>query len=101
MVMRGVICFVVLFLLVGVVAASSDVAYIYRSFARVDENVLDVFSDLGLSVDEIDEGDLRGFDFSGYKMIFVGDERFRNEQLIPVFDKPTVIANYYRGGSLG
>ncbi len=103
MVVRGRICFfvVLVFLFVGVVSASSDVAYIYKNSANIDDNVLDVFSDIGLSVDEIDENDLRGFDFSGYKMIFVGDERFRNEGQIPIYDKPTVVANYYHGGEFG
>ncbi|MFH0712098.1 MAG: hypothetical protein V1889_03235 [archaeon] len=102
MVTRRVCFFVVLvFLLVGIVSASSDVAYIYKSSASVDENVLDVFSKLGLSVDKINEKNLYGLDFSDYKMIFVGDERFRNEGRIPIYDKPTVIANYYHGEEFG
>jgi len=96
----------VLVFLVEVVAVSAeaDVAYIYRRVTSIDNNVLDVFSDMGLSVDEINEGDLplpNGNDFSDYKFIFVGDERFRNEYLIPVENYPTIISNYFFGEEWG
>ena len=52
-------------------------------------------------METIDEATLWGVDFSDYKMIFVGDERFRNEHLIPVNDYPSIIANYYFGQEFG
>jgi len=98
--------FVLLFtiLFISVVAGSvlsSDVAYIYKNSRGVDNNVIDVFENMGLDVELIDEINLRSVDFSNYKFIFVGDERFRNEDEIPVGDYPSILANYYYGEDWG
>ncbi len=64
----------------SIVAASSEVGYIYRRSSNIDENMIHCFSELGLSVDLIDEKNLYKTDFSNYKFLFVGDERLRNEE---------------------
>ncbi len=83
------------------VSASGDVAYIYRRESRVDDNIVDVFNDMGLSVDLIDEKDLESVDFDNYQIIFVGDERFRHQEDIPIGEHPSIIANYYFGYEWG
>ena len=57
------------------VSASADVAYIFRKDFKIDQNVLDVFSELSLSFDMIDEKNLP-MDLSSYRLVFVGDEKF-------------------------
>ena len=84
----------------GASSSTADVAYIYRKESKIDDNVLDVFDDMGLSVDLIDEKYLPN-DFSDYKFIFVGDERFKNENRIPVNNYPSIITNYYYGNEWG
>ena len=74
------------------ILASGDIAYIYKNDRLVDDNVVDVFDDLGLSVDLIDEDDINGMDFSTYKFLFVGDERFRNEDQIPIDKYPSIVS---------
>ncbi len=88
-------------LMMGVVVASANVAYIYRNDNKIDDNVIDVFEEMGLDVDLIDEQDLRGVDFSGYRFLFLGDERFRNQNQIPVDEFPSIISNYYFGEEWG
>jgi hypothetical protein len=83
------------------ILASGDIAYIYKNDRLVDDNVVDVFDDLGLSVDLIDEDDINGMDFSTYKFLFVGDERFRNEDQIPIDKYPSIVSNYYFGEEWG
>ena len=97
---RFVFVFLMLVLFSITFASAADVAYIYRRSNQIDDNFLDVFSDLGLDVDLIDETNLPS-SFDNYKMIFVGDERFRKEGQIPVSEIPTVIANYYHGDEWG
>jgi len=87
-------------LFVSSFVAASDVAYIYRNSNNVDDNILNVFSDMGLSVDLIDENNLPS-DFSGYRFIFVGDERFRKDYKIPIGDYPSIVSNYYFGYEWG
>ena len=91
--------FVLLFLF-GILsfASASDVAYIYHSDSKVDSNFISVFTELGLTTDLIDEKELP-LDFSKYKFILVGDERFRKE--IPVGDYPSVVVNYHYGTEWG
>ncbi|RLI96352.1 MAG: hypothetical protein DRP00_05425, partial [Candidatus Aenigmatarchaeota archaeon] len=78
----------------------SDIAYIYKKNFKIDNNILDVFNNMGLTYDLIDEKTLP-IDFSDYKLIFVGDERFKHENQIPIEEHPTIIANYYFGKEFG
>src|SRR3989338_3436882 len=105
---RGKAVFLVLFLLLfflfiflaasfAAAYSGADVAYIYKKDYKVDENVLGVFSELGLSYELIDERYISLVNFSKYKLIFVGDERYENGDKIPVDEKPSVIVNYYFG----
>jgi hypothetical protein len=93
----GILFCVVLFL--GIVSASGDVAYVYRNSRMVDDAFVSAFGDMGLSVDLVDDEDIKVTDFSGYQLIFVGDERFRNLKYLP--DMPIVVANGYYGKQLG
>jgi hypothetical protein len=87
-------------LLTSIIAASSNVAYIYKSKNRVDKNVVGIFEDLGLNVELISERKLPN-DFSNYRFLYLGDERFRNENKIPVDKYPSIISNYYFGHDWG
>ncbi|MFT4303706.1 MAG: hypothetical protein ACMXYG_04015 [Candidatus Woesearchaeota archaeon] len=68
-------------------ASASDVAYIYRNSLAIDNNVVQVFEDLGYSVVSINENDIT--DLSEYVFIYAGDELFRQD--IPVNDYPSII----------
>ena len=102
--LKGLGLFIFMIFLVNVFASSllaaGDVAYIYKRESKIDQNVVGVFNNLGLTVDLIDETKLP-VDFKGYKLIFVGDERFKNQKLIPVSDYPSIITNYYFGSEFG
>lgn len=80
---------IILVLLVSFVSAS-NVAYIYKS--KTDQNILDIFSDLGYKVDLIKESSLP-MDLSSYGLVFLGDENFAKE--IQVYQYPVVIMNHY------
>ncbi|MFH0712097.1 MAG: hypothetical protein V1889_03230 [archaeon] len=86
-------------LLAGVVSASGNVAYVYRNFRMVDDAFVSAFGEMGLSVDLVDDKSIGDFNFSGYEMIFVGDERFRNLKYLP--EMSIVVANGYYGEDLG
>jgi len=86
---------------VAVSATSADVAYIYKKSSQIDQNVINVFNSMNLSVGLVNDVDLATTDFSNYRMIFVGDERFTNPSLIPIQNKSSIIANYYFGYEFG
>ena len=90
-------CFVILFSF-GVLAA--DVAYVYKSSSNIDKKVLEVFSDLGMSVDKIQERNIRN-NLSSYKLLYIGDESFSNPRKIPFGKIPTIVSNYYYGDMWG
>lgn len=91
-------CLFGLFIITGLASSiyAGDIAYIYKS--RTDKNVLNFFSDKGISVDMIKESSLPK-DLSGYKMIFIGDENFASDILIDKY--PTVLMNHYIVKKLG
>jgi hypothetical protein len=77
---------------------SGDVAYIYRKDFRIDDNIIDLFEEMGFSVDLINEKEMPA-DFSGYSLIFAGDENYREE--LPVGEIPSVVVSYYHGDTYG
>jgi len=80
--------------------AAEDVAYIYKNINLIDDNVIDIFEDEGLTVDLVQENDLP-INTDDYLLMYVGDERFRNEDLIPIGELPTIISNFYFGPEFG
>ena len=81
-----------LLILTSAIASAGDVAYLYRKTFQIDKNIIDVFEELGLTVDYIQEKN-QPSSYSGYRLIFVGDENFRAN--IPVNNYPSVIVSYY------
>jgi len=79
-------------LLTATLASAADVAYLYRRTFKIDENIVQVFENLGLTIDYIQEYS-QPSNYNAYKLIFVGDENFRAN--IPVNNYPSVIASYY------
>ncbi|MHA2023686.1 MAG: hypothetical protein ACTSWQ_08510, partial [Candidatus Thorarchaeota archaeon] len=65
---------------------------------KIDQNILDVFEDLGLTVDIIQE-ESQPISYNDYKFIFAGDENFRRS--IPVNSYPSIITSYYHADTWG
>lgn len=78
--------------------SAADVAYIYKSKPKIDQNVLDIFNELNLTYDTINERNMPR-NFSSYRFLYVGNERFSKN--IPVNDYPVVITNYFFGNKWG
>jgi len=81
-------------------AVAADVAYVYRNERKIDENVLDVFDEMSLSVKLIDEKNLPS-SLSAYRFIFIGNERISNAKKIPVGEVPAILMNKYYGQIYG
>ncbi|MEK6914549.1 MAG: putative metal-binding motif-containing protein [Nanoarchaeota archaeon] len=82
------------------VLANSDVAYIYKSKAGVDKNVVKVFEEMGLNVKLISEKNIPS-DLSNYRFVYVGDERFKSPNNIKVWKYPSIVSNYFYGSEFG
>ena len=68
-----------------------DIAYIYRTSGKIDNQIIDVFTDIGFNVDLIQEKAIPA-NLDKYSFIFVGDESFHED--IPVNDNPAIVASY-------
>ena len=64
--------------------SAGDVAYIYDKSFRIDQNVINIFQNFGLTVDLVENDNIALTDFSQYRILYVGDERFSNAAQIPV-----------------
>jgi len=95
--------FLILILLIFVTGtvSAADVAYIYNKNFKIDNNIINVFKELNLTVDKIQESKIFSTNFSKYKLLFVGDERFTEPKKIPVNKYPTIVTNYYHGPEWG
>lgn len=104
---RGLLLICLLFIsiiLISYVSATADVAYIYKNKLAIDNNIINTFNEMGLSVDKIPEKNLTGtkpVNLTKYRFIFVGDERFSYYNKIPIGDVPIVIMNGYFGPDWG
>ena len=81
-----------------VLAESFDVAYIYSSANRIDNNVIKAFSGLNLSVELVNENSLPR-NLSEYKLVFIGDEKISKP--IAIEHYPSIIASYHMGQETG
>ncbi|MEK6922549.1 MAG: hypothetical protein AABX08_01980, partial [Nanoarchaeota archaeon] len=75
----------------------ADVAYVLRNPRNPDANFLDVLNELNLSVDFIDDNNVRQVDFSQYRILLVGDDakKLKNSDRIPVGSMPSIVANMF------
>src|SRR3989344_2615918 len=89
--------FVLAIILCLTFVSAADVAYLYRSEGKVDQHIVDIFEEMGLDVDLVNE-DIMG-DLSSYSLIFVGDENFRRD--IPIWEHSSVIMNHYNSEDFG
>src|SRR4030043_226524 len=81
-----------------VLAGDFDIAYIYSSQNRIDNNIIRVFSGLNLSVELINENSIPK-DFSQYKLIFIGDEKISKP--IAIEQYPSIVISYHMGQETG
>src|SRR3989344_5303720 len=89
--------FVLAIILCLTFVSAADVAYLYRSEGKIDQHIVDIFEEMGLDVDLVNE-DIMG-DLSSYSLIFVGDENFRRD--IPIWEHSSVIMNHYNSEDFG
>jgi hypothetical protein len=82
------------------VLASNDVAYIFKNQNAIDDNVVEVFENLGLNVDLIQENNIPS-DLSNYRLVYLGDERYRNADQIEIWKYPSIVSNYFYGDEWG
>lgn len=94
-----IIAGLIILLINSVLAA--DVAYLYKYSRNIDENVVRIFEELNQTIDYIKDRNIKTTDFSKYKLMFVGDERFTNKKYIPIDKVQSVIANYHHGVEFG
>jgi len=97
---RIILLSVLLLILLSFFASAEDVAYIYRKNFKIDNNILQVFNESGLSVKFINDNNIPS-SLSQYRLIFVGDENFVNENRIPINDKRSIMVNYYHADFWG
>jgi len=96
--------FIFFIIILGVLihnVSAADVAYLYNKKFRIDNGIVKFFNEMNLSVDLINEKNFSKTDFSKYRLIFVGDERFSKPKDIPIDRYPTVIMNYNHGPVFG
>jgi hypothetical protein len=91
-----ILSFFIITILSTTAVFAADVAYIYRHLSRVDENVLEIFGEMNLQVDLINEKNMPD-NFANYKFLYIGDENYRKEKLIPVNNYSAIVTNYYHG----
>ena len=96
---RYIFIFILIILLTQFIHAAG-VGYIYSNKNRVDKNIAALFEEMNLTVDLISEKNIHQ-DLSSYSFIFVGDERYKKPQNIPITKVPSVITNYYFGEEFG
>ena len=97
---KGVLLLVFVVLFSNFVLAS-DVGYILKYERNAKPEILNVFSDLGLEVDLIEDVNVNRVNLGSYDMLFIDDAILRNTKKLPVYNYPSVIMNGYYGNEWG
>jgi len=95
---RVVLSLSLLLILTITLASASDVAYLYKNSVKIDDNIIQTFNDLGLTVDLIQEKS-QPSNYNNYKLLYIGDENFRT--VLPVNDYPVIISSYHDSDDYG
>src|SRR3989338_4951931 len=98
-----------LFIFIGVIllitfssyALAADVAYILVNDRAAKQEILDIFSQLNLTVQLIEDNDVLSYNLSNYKLIFVDDARVRKTRNVEIYNYPAIIMNQYYGVEWG
>ncbi|MEK6875655.1 MAG: hypothetical protein AABX30_03150 [Nanoarchaeota archaeon] len=98
---RLIVLQLIIMLLLGIISATSDIAYILKNPKKPNQQFLDVFKDMNLKYDLIADKDITRTDFLKYRLIFIGPDRLSNSRKIPISTLPSVIVNPYYGKTFG
>lgn len=89
------------FLIMVELISSGEVGYILKNDRLADQNIIDLFNEMGLEVHLIEDNNLKLTNLNNFDLIFVGDERLRNLENIEISKYPSVIMNMYYGPEFG
>ena len=78
-----------------------DVAYILKNDRQVKNEILDVFSELGLSVEIIEDSSILTKNLANYKIVFVDDAILRKTRNLAIYNYNSVIMNKNYGQEWG
>ncbi|MBI2629791.1 Ig-like domain-containing protein [Candidatus Pacearchaeota archaeon] len=96
---------IILLALISIISYSAlgvkDVAYIVNTPRITNSEVLNVFSQLNLSVDIIKDSDLPRTSLAAYRLVFIDDMRLRNTGKTAIYRYPSVVMNKYYGKEWG
>ncbi|MFZ5955844.1 MAG: hypothetical protein ACOYT4_05465 [Nanoarchaeota archaeon] len=91
--------FIIFLFAISLISAQNDVAYIFRKISNINGDMIEQFNSMGMDVELISENNLPK-DLSSYKIIFLGNEEFRNINEIPK-NRPLIIMGSYHGEDFG
>lgn len=89
--------FILLFVVVIFMSSvyAEDIIYVVKDTSKVNHDFLNSIQDLGLTVSVVDDDNINSVNFSKYKMMLVGNDKFANPQSLPVNNFPALIVNKY------
>src|SRR3989344_530596 len=86
---------VFMILVVSPLVLGKDIAYIVKDTGSPNDVFVSIIQQQGYSYDIIDDSEIPSTDFSGYKMILVGNEPISNYRDLPITTKNSFVANKY------
>ncbi len=98
--MKRLIIGLTLFLVCFNLVAAANVGYVLKDRMSAEANVVDVFNGAGLNVEMIYDSELESVDFNDYDVLFIGDDRLRNVNMVPE-DKSLIAVNGHYGEMFG
>ena len=100
---RILVTAVCLLLVLGISVVAEDVAYVLKNAKKPNQDFLQVFDKLELSVKLVDDSNVKKTNFSQYNILFVDGEmkQLTNSKSIPVGNMPTIVANMFHPTTWG
>ena len=99
--LTAIFVFLFIFQAMAAASAAADVAYILNIPSKVKPEILNIFSEMNLSVDIIKDSKVPTTNLAAYRMVFVDDARLPKTKKIAIYNYPSVIMNKYYGKDWG
>ncbi len=87
---------------IAIRTTKADIAYVVKDNSGVDNSLIAEFTNAQYTYEIIQESKIQETNFSLYHIIIVGNQRFANAQLIPIYEHKSIIINsfnYYKTNS--
>lgn len=92
---KSILILLAVFIACSYLVSADNVSYILKHPSLPEQKYIDILTDMGFTVNLIDDDDVPNINFSNFEFSLIGDGFLKNANLMPVNEYPSLIVNRY------